>query len=267
MSASAMPSAAADIDAARVEEAGLNSLQTQRQLFYDGWLLRLSPGKAKRARSVNAAFGSTLPLAAKIAHCERVYAEHTLPLLFRITPFSRPAGLDDALAARGYVAFDETLVQARHLAASPSVANTAPLPPRGVAVEEVDAATFVDVIGNLRGSTAGERDAQRERLVNSPLGKRFVVLRAGNGVACAGQLALDGDLAGVYDVATAEHLRGKGYATLACATLLAWAGQMGARVAYMQVGADNAPAIAVYRKLGFSTLYTYHYRARPGECR
>ena len=46
----------------RIEEAGLNALQTQQQLFYDGWLLRVSPGKAKRARSVNAHFGSTLPL-------------------------------------------------------------------------------------------------------------------------------------------------------------------------------------------------------------
>jgi hypothetical protein len=49
---------AAAIDIVRVEEAGLNALQTQRQLFYDGWLLRLSPGTAKRARSVNPHFGS-----------------------------------------------------------------------------------------------------------------------------------------------------------------------------------------------------------------
>ena len=38
-------------DGRRIEEAGLNALQTQRQLFYDGWLLRVSPGKAKRARN------------------------------------------------------------------------------------------------------------------------------------------------------------------------------------------------------------------------
>ena len=44
------------IDARRVEEAGLNALQTQRQLFYDGWLLRVSPGTARRGRSVNAHF-------------------------------------------------------------------------------------------------------------------------------------------------------------------------------------------------------------------
>ena len=39
------------VDPQRVEESALNALQTQRQLFYDGWLLRLSAGSAKRARS------------------------------------------------------------------------------------------------------------------------------------------------------------------------------------------------------------------------
>jgi len=51
------------LDLRRVEEASLNALQTQRQYFYDGWVLRVSPGKARRARSVNAHFGSTLPIA------------------------------------------------------------------------------------------------------------------------------------------------------------------------------------------------------------
>ena len=32
----------------RIEEAGLNAMQSQRQLFYDGWLLKVSPGAAKR---------------------------------------------------------------------------------------------------------------------------------------------------------------------------------------------------------------------------
>ena len=40
------------VDPRQIEQAGLNALQTQRQLVYDGWGLRLSAGKAKRARSV-----------------------------------------------------------------------------------------------------------------------------------------------------------------------------------------------------------------------
>src|ERR1700746_2508187 len=108
-------------DPRRVEEVGLNALQTPRQLFYDGWLLRVSPGKAKRARSVNPHFGSTLPLPGKIAFCAAPYAQHALPPLFRITPFVQPPDLDEVLARAGYVAFDDTLVLATPLPAAPAV--------------------------------------------------------------------------------------------------------------------------------------------------
>ncbi len=86
-------------------------------------------------------------------------------------------------------------------------------------------------------------------------------------VACAGQVAVDGEVAGLFDVVTAEGARGRGHATRVCAALLAWARGQGARTAYLQVSADNAPAVALYRRFGFATLYTYHYRGRPGECR
>jgi N-acetylglutamate synthase len=249
-------------DLKRIEEAGLNALQTQRQLFYDGWLLRISPGKAKRARSVNAHFGSTLPLVEKIAHCERVYAQHGLAPLFRMTPFNQPVDLEQALAARGYVAFEPTLVQALALATAPEV----PALDDGVSVTTPDARGFVEAAGELRRSTPQQRDAQHERLLNSPLGKRFVVVSAGGQDVCAAQVAVDGALAGLFDVVTAEHARGHGYATLACASLLSWAWQHGAQAAYLQVSADNAPALQIYRKFGFATVYAYHYRGREGEC-
>ena len=251
------------VTAARIEEAGLNASQTPRQLFYDGWLLRISPGKAKRARSVNAHFGSTLPLPAKIAFCEALYAQHALPPLFRITPFVQPPDLDEVLAGKGYVAFDDTLVLATPLAAAPAV----PAIPDGTALTEPDTATFVDMVGDLRGSPAPQRAAHRERLMHSLLAKQFVAVRRGARTVCAAQVAVADDLVGVFDLVTAEDARGNGYATLACAALLSWAWQRGARTAYLQVDAGNAPAIAVYRKFGFTTLYTYHYRGRPGSCR
>lgn len=256
------PTTMRELDARRIEEAGLNAMQTQRQLFHDGWLLRVSPGTAKRARSVNAFFGSSLPLEQKIAYCERVYARHGLPILFRMTPFDRPADLDAALSARGYEAFGETLVQALILDRPPE------LPELGddIEIEAPDARAFVDAVGELRDSTPEQRDAHRERLLNSPLEKRHVVVRARGRVVCTAQVAVAGALVGVFDVITAPDARGRGHATLACASLLSWAWQHGAGVAYLQVSADNAPAIAAYRKFGFATIYTYHYRGRPGEC-
>ena len=39
----------------------------------------------------------------------------------------------------------------------------------------------------------------------------------------------------------------------------------GARVAYLQVDADNEPARRVYRRLGFADAYAYHYRIRQPQ--
>jgi GNAT superfamily N-acetyltransferase len=93
------------------------------------------------------------------------------------------------------------------------------------------------------------------------------VVRVGERIACTATIALEDGFAGVFDVVTAPHARGQGLATLACASLLSWAWEHGAHHAYLQVEAGNAPALAVYRKFGFATAYSYAYRGRPGDDR
>ena len=249
-------------DSLRIEEAGLKALQTQRQLFFDGWLLRMSPGKAKRGRSVNPHFGSSLPLDAKIDRCERLYAAHRLPALFRITPFCKPHHLDAALEHRGYVEFDETLVQVAKIAP----AHRARRIRDDVELVDVPVAAFVEAGGTLRGSPAGQRNAHLERLAHSPLAAHAIVARTDGRTLACGQVALDGDLAGIYDMVTAPSSRRRGIATAIVDALLAYAGERGASRAFLQGDDDNAAALAVYRKFGFATVYTYHYRARAGEC-
>ena len=251
----------ADTDPRRIEEIGLNNLQSRRQLLYDGWLVFLSPGKAKRARSVNAFYASTLPLADKIERCEEIYARAGLPALFRITPFVHPAVLDDALAQRGYVEFDPTLVMTTSLVAPPTrphlaeIEMTAPLP---------DA--FVEIVGELRGSPPSQRAAHLERIAQSPHDVRPVVAwREGRPVA-SGVLSVEGDVAGLFDIVTEPSHRSRGIGTEVVAALLARAWERGARTAFLQVNDGNAPAVAIYRRLGFDTTYRYHYRARPDEC-
>jgi RimJ/RimL family protein N-acetyltransferase len=252
----------AALDLRRLEEIGLNALQTQRQLFYDGWLLRVSPGRAKRARSVNAYFGSSRPLADKIAYCERIYEAAGLPTLFRMTPFNQPADLEAALAGRGYRAFETTLVQTAPLAVAPEVA-----PAPDVELSAPDVTAFVSAVATMRRSPPEQQAAHLERLRNTPL-RRHGVLASIDGVPVAsGQAVLDDGMAGIFDVVTGDRHRRRGLATQVVGRLLAWAWSNGAHAAYLQVDGENAPAHAVYRKFGFVTRYTYHYRAREGECR
>ena len=108
----------------------------------------MCPGTAKRARSVSAHFGSSLPIDQKIAYCEAVYARFDLPIMFRLTPFSVPGDLERMLIDRGYVAFDTTLVQIARLDAPP--------PARALCddaeLRVVDVGTFAAAVGTLNGA-------------------------------------------------------------------------------------------------------------------
>ena len=54
--------------------------------------------------------------------------------------------------------------------------------------------------------------------------------------------------------------RGRGLGRAVTAAMLDWARAQGSAYAYLQVNADNAPAIRLYRTLGFTDAYAYHYR-------
>ena len=163
-------------------------------------------GEARAQRQCRI-LGSTLPLPAKIAYCETLYRHHGLPALFRITPFTQPPALDRVLGEHGYATFEPTLVQAASLEARPEPDAL----PDGIALTETDVTTFVDVIGDLRGSTRITACRPSRASRNYPW-VSACVLRADDRIVCAAQIALEDDLAGVYDVVTAEAARGNGYA-------------------------------------------------------
>jgi ribosomal protein S18 acetylase RimI-like enzyme len=244
----------------RVEEAGLNAAQPPQQLLVDGWLLRFAPGKARRARSVNAVCAGRLAIDEKIALCRRWYEHHRLPLLFRITPFSQPSHLDEALGARGLIAVDETRVMTAPLC---GVADAAAC--GGLDIRAVDVATFARAVGALRQSPLDHVQSHELRLRASPLADSTVrrVVYDGDRALAAGQAVIEGGLAGLYDIVTAATERGKGLGTALSRTLLADAARAGAATAYLQVDAGNSAARTIYTKLGFVDRYAYWYRQAP----
>ncbi len=254
-----------------IEQASLNSSQPAEQAFHDGWLLRFSPGKAKRARSVQPLMAGSLPLEDKISHVRRFYEARGLTPIIRITPMVQPTHLDDTLAALGWRAFEDCRVMQRTLDPRLPVFDEAEAAARGLKLLEMSVAEFTRLIGGWRGSSATAIAAHAARLQAQPFASTLLALHDAHGPAAVGQFVLEGEgagptvggVAGLFDIFTAAEVRGQGHARRLTAALLDRATAGGARRAYLQVDAHNGAARAVYTALGFTDLYAYWYRA-PG---
>jgi ribosomal protein S18 acetylase RimI-like enzyme len=128
-------------------------------------------------------------------------------------------------------------------------------------VEPCSPADYAELIGSLRGSPPAQRLAHARRLQHAPVRHVALLLRDAHGelLAC-GQYAREDRRVGLYDVFVPPARRGQGWGRRLCALMLARAHDEGARLAYLQVEADNTPARAIYHRLGFADGYAYHYR-------
>ena len=243
-------------DARRIEELSLNSSAPPGQLFYDGWVLRLARGKAKRARSVNAVYPASAPLDEKIAYCERLYRAAALPAIFRITPFSQPDDLDGELDRRGYLRFETTAVEVAAIDRGKLDEPEA---------QPMELSSWVEAVGRMRASPIAHRSAHLARLQGMPLILRAVAIKSQGDVLAAGLTVIEDDCAGLFDIITADEARRQGHAKRVVASLLRIAWELGARHAYLQVKDDNVAARRLYRQFGFAESYLYWYRGRLGE--
>ena len=247
----------------RVEDAGLNASAPPQQRWLDGWIVRYLPGKARRARCINAVAVGCLPLRDKLAMAAEIYREADLPMTFRLHRFTQPAVLDSELSDLNYALVDSTQVMVL-----PTLASSRPRPlPGGMHWAALNGVAFADAVGALRGSSAAHRESHALRLQHSPVAYQGYVIRrdVDGAVLACGQFAREADLVGLYDIHTLESARGQGLATSMCERMLSISALQGAKTGYLQVESENEAALHVYRRLGFVDAYQYHYRERPAN--
>lgn len=238
-----------------VEDACLNAWPAFHDIPYDGWLLRLGGGETRRVNSVNVLGPGARPLAEKIAWCEAVYRAQGLEPCFRIRSTDDPA-LEEALVARGYEAEGETCTLLM-----PALPEAAPDRP-GIQLTPRPSPAWRAAHAGFLGTAPAAIETRRRLLDRLVLPAAFAALRDPSGViaAVAYGAVQDGMLC-LQWVATDPARRQRGHARAVLASLFAWARAIGATAACLQVEADNAPALALYRGLGFATeINRYHYR-------
>ncbi len=243
----------------RFEAAGFRAWPAAA-VAYDGtWLIRLTAGHpAKRLNSVNPLDpGDTGHLGPRIARAQRRFDAYGRPITFRMSPLSGPA-LSTHLDAEGWSRFGESLVMRLDLATAALDRAVARIPLK-------DIGRFTAAAMRIRGLEPAGRAGLSEVIGSiQPTTGLFVLEEGGEPLATL-ICVHDGDLAGLFELATDPAARGRGHGRSLVLSALKWAKLGGARTAWLQVEADNAMARQLYESIGFRDVYAYHYRRPAGE--
>jgi len=240
-----------------LEELALTTWPALQQWLYDGWIVRFAGGHTRRANSVNPLYPSYHDLSNKIARCEQWYAAASLPTVFRLNPHTAPPAVDYLLDARGYRLVDPSLTLHRRL-------DTWTMPDklRGTLRSE----PLLDWLGfycQLSGKMPEQQTTHTAILQATPNPRIFATLWDRDQVVACAVGVVSAQALSIVDVMTAPKHRQQGYGTALLYQIFAWAQHSGATDAALQVQADNAPAHALYARLGFREVYRYWYRVSP----
>jgi GNAT superfamily N-acetyltransferase len=240
-----------------LEERSLNAWPALQTVLYDGWVLRFAGGYTRRANSVNPLYPSTLDPVEKIAYCEQLYTARGLAPVFKLTPASTPEGLDALLAERGYRYDAPTSVQ------TCALADLEPAPPPD-AITLAAAATpaWLETFCRLNGIAPARLPIMAQMLANIGPDRCFLSLQRDGTTVALGLAVAERGWVGLFDIVTAAEARNQGVGRQVMLALLHWGRAQGALHAYLQVMHSNAPALHLYRRLGFAEVYTYWYRIK-----
>jgi N-acetylglutamate synthase len=228
---------------------------------YDGgwWLRRTTSSSWWRGTVLPHGEASREGLTARIAATERFYTTSALATRFQVCPGACAAGLDTALAERGY-RWDGPMslrtatpveVRARF------GAETSP-----IRLTETPTDAWFDVWYAVHGD-GDDPCTEWDMLDRVGLPSAYVSVVAGDEIVAAGRAVADTGWVGVFGMGTLPAARGSGAGRGILAALADWAVTQDAVGMYLQVEMVNAPALRLYNAAGFTEAASYHYRTWP----
>jgi ribosomal protein S18 acetylase RimI-like enzyme len=111
----------------------------------------------------------------------------------------------------------------------------------------------------MEAITENRREVNRQILRCIPDPRAFFSVHRDGRMISTALCVADGGHAVAECVATRADSRGQRGADLAMRALMAWAASLGAHTVGLQVVAGNQPAIALYRRLGFTSVGTNQF--------
>lgn len=241
---------AADIEA--IERATLTAVAPLRVDALDGWLLPLDTGTVGRAHSAVPLHHSPHD-PALIDTIARHYLDAGLRPVFRLPDLPAFEAWWPLLAARGFGREQPTLTQVGALDGLLALAGHTD----GVSLDtRPDYAWMAMFLGEGLDPVDG---ASRSKALSRAQGTLFASVReGGETVACGAACYAQGWLS-LHGLRTAASQRGRGLAGRMIRAMALEAQRRGIAHAFLQVDASNEPALALYRRAGMTTAWSYAY--------
>ena len=228
----------------------------------EGWELGLSGAYTRRANCVAPYSAEPTEIATRVAKVEAMYREHALPVVFKMTEAAQPADLDEILESRGYLQSSETIVMTLELDWMDSVTRTQDEVAIDVVANRVDSAWF-DASVEGSGVTAprhGDYRALLDRSIEASTLSLFGSAAKRGEIQSVALGNLTEDTISLVQVATLQAARGQRLAERVMRSILHAAREYDVIRGLLSVEASNAPARALYERLGFRERYRYWYR-------
>ncbi|MCG9916935.1 MAG: GNAT family N-acetyltransferase [Phenylobacterium sp.] len=235
-----------------IERATIAAVAHDAHEVIGPWILGLRPGSIGRAHSAAPLTHTLVRDEGLITRIEAAYRARSMRSVFRLPEVEGLAGVAEALAARGYTPTQPTLVMGADLSDVTKVADPSPV----ILLERPDAAWASVFLGE---GFDPEDGAQRVAVLSNSPGAVFAAVRDVDGTHAVGVLSLTDGWASLHGMRTVQGRRGQGLAGQVAARLAQAAMARGATQVFLQVEAGNGPALALYRRAGFSSLWRYQY--------
>ncbi|MGF7059502.1 GNAT family N-acetyltransferase [Brassicibacter mesophilus] len=239
-----------------MEELSMNAWPSLQTKLLDGWVLRFSNGYTKRANSINPIYHSKEDINNKVDHCEQIYRNKNMRVVFKMTNEAFPESLDCILQEKGYEIIDNTSVQTLDLSRFTGVNLS------NIIVEEDFSEEWLTNYCLTNSVNERNKETLRDMLRSIGTNKYFASLRVDGKIVAYGLGVLEREHMGLFDIVVDKEYRGRGYGEQMMRGLIKIGKNNGAKIAYLQVMLNNSPALKLYSKIGFKEIYQYWYRVK-----
>jgi GNAT superfamily N-acetyltransferase len=239
------------LDFQEIEYAGFRAWPAFEESEADGVVLRYSHGHTKRANSANILLQQKGDYATLVRRCEGYFKDKNLPCIFRLPSFCNNQQLDSYLELMGYKSMDRSLILYRSLEYASFDSPEFSVKSSHEWLESYCQISAIDISSHEAHLKILNRI--KDKVLMAVLVENEMEVACGIGVISNGYF-------GLFDLATEKSARNMGYGTKLLNGMLSWALTNGATKAYLQVVANNQPAISLYKKMGYRPCYEYWYR-------